>query len=291
MAPSQDITALKSVKKIRRPSASRSTWASLARDALQVPPEHTWLTFTRWAQQYGDVMHVNVMGRSFIILSSLKAIDDLLEKRGAIYSDRPIIPMVGELAGFGQYTAMLPYGPHHREGRKLLLGAFTPRNIPHLQEVQKEMITPFIARLTEDPSNFALYIRLLVASIVLRITHGVTVDQYDDPIIEAMEKVMDDFVKLSAPGAYLVDSFPSLMHIPDWLPGAGFKKVAKAAQAKTLGVEDSLYNIVKEQVARGTAPPSFIGDLLQNHPDSTPEEEELYKRMGLMFYTDPYIDP
>ncbi|TFY52251.1 hypothetical protein EVJ58_g10121 [Rhodofomes roseus] len=237
-------------------------------NALQVPLEHPWLTFTRWAQQYGDVMHVNVMGRSFVILSSLKAIDDLLEKRGAIYSDRPITPMAGEL-----------------EGRKLILGAVNPRNLPYLQEVQEEMITLFIARLAEDPSNFALHIRFLIGSTVVRITHGVTVDQYDDPIIEAMENVMDTFTKLSAPGAYLVDSFSSLMHIPDWLPGAGFKKVAKAAQAETLRIEDKLCNIVKEQVACGTAPPSFIGDLLQNHPDSTPEEEEVYKKIGLISYT------
>ena len=36
-----------------------------------------------------DVIYVNLLGTPAIILSSLKAAVDLLEKRGAKYSDRP----------------------------------------------------------------------------------------------------------------------------------------------------------------------------------------------------------
>ena len=42
-------------------------------------------------------MHLSIFGTSYIILSSRKAISELLDKRGAIYSDRPRIPMVGDL--------------------------------------------------------------------------------------------------------------------------------------------------------------------------------------------------
>jgi len=254
-------------------------------NALQIPPEYSWLSFTRWAQTYGDVMHLSVIGQSFIILSSRKAIDDLLEKRGAIYSDRPIVPMAGDLAGYGQYVAMFPYGPRHREGRKLFLGTLNPRNAPRLQAVQEETVASFVAKLAEDPSNFLLHIRWLVASIVLRITHGLTIDNYDDPVIQAMEKVIHDFSQLSAPGAYLVDSLPFLIHIPDWFPGAGFKKVAKDARDYHSRIERELYDAVKEQVARGTALSSFTGNLIQAHPNATPEEEDLYRKSGSLFYT------
>jgi hypothetical protein len=37
----------------------------------------------------GDVMRLEVLGRTMIILDSYQAATDLLEKRGAIYSDRP----------------------------------------------------------------------------------------------------------------------------------------------------------------------------------------------------------
>lgn len=42
-------------------------------------------------------MHLSVVGTSFIVLSSREAIIDLLEKKSTMYSDRPVIPMAGEL--------------------------------------------------------------------------------------------------------------------------------------------------------------------------------------------------
>ena len=49
----------------------------------------------------------------------------------------------------------------------------------------------------------------LVSSITLRLTHGLTIQTLDDPVIHLVEEVIGDFSKMSAPGAYLVDSFPS----------------------------------------------------------------------------------
>lgn len=37
----------------------------------------------------GDVMHLKVLGRNMIVLNSVEAATDLLEKRSAQYSDRP----------------------------------------------------------------------------------------------------------------------------------------------------------------------------------------------------------
>ena len=37
----------------------------------------------------GDIMHVDVFGQPFLIVSTLKIAEDLLEKRSSIYSDRP----------------------------------------------------------------------------------------------------------------------------------------------------------------------------------------------------------
>ncbi len=40
----------------------------------------------------GDVFSLRVFGQVVVVLNSPKAIKDLLEKRGDIYSDRPVIP-------------------------------------------------------------------------------------------------------------------------------------------------------------------------------------------------------
>lgn len=77
-------------------------------------------TFHKWAQTYGrsrsvfigfessrtfagDVMYLDVLGRKLLILDSLQAINDLLDKRSAIYSDRP------EMAVFNLFVLSIPY--------------------------------------------------------------------------------------------------------------------------------------------------------------------------------------
>lgn len=42
-------------------------------------------------------MHLSALGTSIIVLSSPRAVADLLDKKSSIYSDRPRLPMAGEL--------------------------------------------------------------------------------------------------------------------------------------------------------------------------------------------------
>jgi len=45
----------------------------------------------------GDIIHVHVLGRHMVVLSSLQAARDLLESRGSIYSDRPRFVLLSEM--------------------------------------------------------------------------------------------------------------------------------------------------------------------------------------------------
>jgi hypothetical protein len=45
----------------------------------------------------GDISSVTVLGRPLIILNSAKVAMDMLDKKSAKYSDRPVMPMGGEL--------------------------------------------------------------------------------------------------------------------------------------------------------------------------------------------------
>jgi hypothetical protein len=65
-------------------------------------------------------MSMKLLGQPFIILSSPKAAFDLLEKRGAIYSDRPRFEMAGEIVGYAKAAVMCYYGEHLRTCRRML---------------------------------------------------------------------------------------------------------------------------------------------------------------------------
>nr|BAL05184.1 cytochrome P450 [Phanerodontia chrysosporium] len=64
------------------------------------PGGRSWVAFRDWGLQYGsDVIHLNMAGTHLIVLNTLRACSNLLEKRSTIYSDRPTagITMLSEL--------------------------------------------------------------------------------------------------------------------------------------------------------------------------------------------------
>ncbi|KZT66841.1 cytochrome P450 [Daedalea quercina L-15889] len=253
-------------------------------NAWQIPNECSWLTFARWAKTYGPVMYISVVGSPIIVLSSREAITDLLEKKNLIYSDRPVIPMAGELAGCKKYTAMLPYCPRHREGRKMILGALSARKAPELHAIQEAKAVEFVSRLLRTPIEYRAHIRWLVAASVLQIGYGIKADAPDDPYLLAVAKSLKGFSEMVAPGVYLVDGFPSLKYIPEWFPGAHFKRRAREVGETISEIEKSLYQVAQEAVERGEATPSFVADFLTQHPGATPEERELCREVAAQFY-------
>ena len=43
-------------------------------------------------------------------------------------------------------------------------------------------------------------------------------------MVNIAETALEHFAITTSPGAFLVDSFPILRHLPSWMPGAGYKK-------------------------------------------------------------------
>ena len=62
----------------------------------------------------------------------------------------------------------------------------------------------------------------------MRIAYGMKVMDEGDPYVEAVEAGSAAFGEAFVPGAFLVETFPILRHIPDWFPGAAFKRKAAA---------------------------------------------------------------
>ncbi|KAH9925318.1 cytochrome P450 [Fomitopsis serialis] len=183
-----------------------------------------------------------------------------------------------------QFTALAPYGQRHREGRKLILGAISTRKAPELHIIEESQMADFISRLARSPSELRSHIRWLVASTVLQITYGINADSYDDPFIRAVERALNDFSEISAPGAYLVDGFPFLRHIPEWFPGASFKRIAREVSDRGHKLESKLYKTARDQLDYGTARHSFVADLLADNHSPTPEEHELYQQVSTQFF-------
>ena len=68
----------------------------------------------------------------------------------------------------------------------------------------------------------------MAGETIISIAYGLDVESENDPYIQVAEKGQNGIAAAAIPGAFLVDSFPILKYVPEWMPGAGFQKKAKA---------------------------------------------------------------
>lgn len=72
-----------------------------------IPRTHSYLRFKQWSDIYGPIYQINVFGVNHIWLASDKIAQDLLVKRGSIYSDRPPINNLKNSKTAGEYIPLL----------------------------------------------------------------------------------------------------------------------------------------------------------------------------------------
>ncbi|KZT71079.1 cytochrome P450 [Daedalea quercina L-15889] len=250
-----------------------------------MPKEREWLTFTDWGKTYGEVVYASLLGRSFIILNSPDAINELLEKRSANYSDRPVQMLAGELVGYSSFMPLARYGERYRQGRKIMTGALNPRETSFTRQIVTQKTAQFLSKLFYSPEDARLHIRWIVASIAFQITHGHAVESFDDPLVRVAEQCTHEFSFLASPGAYLVDLIPALRYLPAWLPGNGWKRKVHEWRENAERLRDAPYDFVRERMTKGMAGPSVTASLIEENPNHTVEEDTLFRYMTGSFYS------
>ncbi len=94
--------------------------------------------------------------------------------------------------------------------------------------------------------------------IILRIAYGIEVLDNDDPFIIEAEKGMHAMAVAARPGAFLVDTWPSLRYVPSWVPGAGFKTWAKEANKSATAMRDAPLKFVEKAMVCSFSQPSSV---------------------------------
>ncbi|KAI6142730.1 cytochrome P450 [Pisolithus tinctorius] len=249
---------------------------------LDKPSVKQWLTFSDWANKFGDMIHLEIFGQHTVILNSANAAVEMLEKKSSIYSDRPTLPMGGELIGWKEALVLLPYGDKFREHRRnfhRVLGGRTAVSVYHpIEEMETHK---FLQRALAKPADLNAHLRTTAGAIILRISYGYCIREGGDPFVDLAGKVIDDFARYTAVGAFMVDSIPALAYVPEWFPGAGFKRKARECHADLLNMIHQLFELAKKQMAAGIACKSLTSDLLERKA-STAEEHDIKWTAGMM---------
>lgn len=72
-----------------------------------VPSTATWLKFWEWSQVYGPIYQMEIFGSVHVWISTEQIANDLMAKRGSVYSDRPKIPNLPDNRTSGDYLPLL----------------------------------------------------------------------------------------------------------------------------------------------------------------------------------------
>ncbi|KAJ7146876.1 cytochrome P450 [Mycena epipterygia] len=236
---------------------------------FDLTPGFEWETFKGWSQKYNsDIIHLDVAGTSVIVLSSLEATEDLLEKRSLIYSDRPKSTMLNDLMGWTFTLPTMPYGETWRTHRRLFNQEFNIISSRNFHAKELAAAHGLLRRFLHAPDAFRTHIKQLAGEFIMSVAYGIDVLPDNDPYIELAEHVVQAGIQAGIPGRFLVDSIPILQHVPDWFPGAGFKRLAKGWRKEVEALRDLPFAETKRQIALDTAPHSFVAESFQTLRES-----------------------
>lgn len=88
----------------------------------------------------------------------------MLDKKSAIYSERPILPMGGELIGWKNTLPLVRYGSTFRQYRKYFHQTMgTPTAVAALEPLGELKARQLLRRIVDKPEDFVTYIRTSVA--------------------------------------------------------------------------------------------------------------------------------
>ncbi|KAF8958419.1 cytochrome P450 [Flammula alnicola] len=247
---------------------------------LGLPLKGTWKSVTELKKTYGDLIFFHGLGNNLLVLNSMEAINDLLEKRGSIYSDRPIFTVVGELMGLDQGMPLKPYGEEWREQRKIAHVALSHGAVKKYCKLQEHLALSLCDDIIEKPLDFASSVRLTAGRIIVAVTYGINVESAQSEFITMAEETMELIGKATVPGAYICDLIPILKYLPKWF---SFRK--EAAKGKVM-IEEFIskpFRQAQRDISLGCAPPSLVKDILLSEEVSPGHDNTIKWAAGSMY--------
>jgi cytochrome P450 len=84
--------------------------------------------FKEWAEKYGPIYSLKVLDSTMIVISDPKIIGNLLDKQGAIYSDRPVNAVAMHITD-GHHFSFEQQGPSWKLKRSIAVRYLSPQKL------------------------------------------------------------------------------------------------------------------------------------------------------------------
>ncbi|THU86673.1 cytochrome P450 [Dendrothele bispora CBS 962.96] len=242
----------------------------LVGNLLQLPLFKPWLRFTDWKHCYGDVVHVHAFGYHIVIVNSISAADDIFNKQSRVFSDRPRLSVI-DFIGADFAIPFMPYGDIWRKHRSMLQQKFRASELPIFRAMEMDKVHQMVLRFMKRPDEFSTHVRNYAGGIMMSIAYGYQITEAEDSILTKAEAVAHLFTDSLLKGT-IMDAFPAIYRLFEWLPGTGHKAHGIKAHGMIAEALDLPFKFVQDEMSKGIAKPSFTSEQLEQIADSEANE-------------------
>ncbi|CAG8981523.1 hypothetical protein HYALB_00003096 [Hymenoscyphus albidus] len=228
-----------------------------------MPTERPELAYIEWGKKYNsDILYINVLGQSMVILNKREDAVELLDRRGAKYMDRPPLPYFDEL-GFEGMVTSANNGPYFRRHRKAFQNGFTQTKCIQYQPLEENEARQLAMRLITDSESWMAQMVTFSTAIIANLAYGIEVNGKDDDFVKWSEGVGKGVGGGASASATMVDIFPIIRNLPQWLSIFPSLKLARECRPYVKNIHEMPFNIVKDDMEKGIQKISFIRSLLE----------------------------
>ncbi|KAF9465137.1 cytochrome P450 [Collybia nuda] len=250
---------------------------------LDVGKAFEWESYHEMNQKYNsDVVHLSILGLSVIVLDTLEAVEELLVTRSTIYSDRPRMIMLRELAGWNWAFPFMHANEGWRQQRKMIHAEFSAKAVLNFRGQELKAAHDMLQRLLHSPTAWYDDMHVFLSAIFMSTIYGIDVVERHDPYIVTQKKANGAISMATTPGNFIVESLPLLKYLPTWFPFAEFKRMAVKWQNDAHDMLWRPIQVVRKDLATGypTSSCASRGMLkLQDLPDDErPGQEFILQR-------------
>ncbi|KIY48566.1 cytochrome P450 [Fistulina hepatica ATCC 64428] len=246
-------------------------------------------TFLEWSKTYGDVICLRVPGSTLIALNSHEAANDLLDKRGALYNDRPnfrSLELLGwfpllALSSLRSLAASVQSGIIHKQFSKSETAVYRPVVLDTARTVLRDLLA--------QPSGYDSVFFKSLLSVTMRIAWGQDLRSDEHDLIQRAREVLHAFNSSGSPGNNAVDRFPVFQYFPSWFPFMKYVNHARKFRPMTRKFIDHLHDTFlnnKQHVRLFSGESSFMSVMsyaMENMPEdkvNDPEYQGVMKGLG-----------
>ncbi|KAF2871230.1 cytochrome P450 oxidoreductase-like protein [Massariosphaeria phaeospora] len=230
-------------------------------NAHLIPSTNFYKKLKEWSDKYGPVYSLKIGQGTFIVLNDRRAVHDTVDKKSALYAERPRDYQM-EVSLGNENIAMMHATPLWRAQRKIASQMLAPRRLDEeVAPIQEAETCQLMHDLLETPEDFSNHVKRTTASVATIVMFGFRAKTFESFWAKCAYINMDVISASLEQGTYLpIEQFPILKLIPDrWAPS---KDRAKRCYRTTTDTWTEARELVEQRRRNGDYRDSLCDKLL-----------------------------